>query len=419
MSNKLKIYVTTIITAGIAYFLYSINTAGEIDIKSLLLFAVLSVIAESLLVPISETSAVSVAFAIGLAAILVIGAPEAAWVASFGIMLRTVKHQGRSVHIFNTSPYKTMFNGANILISAGAAGFVYKMLGGVPGVIDYNSFLMPLVGCTLVYILINETIVSGLMAIVAGEKFLSNWISSILWAVRDCTFVAPLGVLMAIAYLKYNILGIVLFMGPLLLARYSYKLYIDMRRVYIDTVKSLSQAIEVKDPYTQGHSMRVGDYAVDLGKRMRLSQKKLENLKMAAILHDIGKIGIEENILNKPGKLTDEEFSKIKQHPENGYKIIQDIEFLKDVSKIVLDHHEKIDGTGYPNGKKRGEISTEAAILGIADVYDALITDRPYRKAMTMEQAIAIIEEGKDKHFDGQLADEFIRMIKEQRSEEH
>lgn len=420
MPSKLKLYISIIITLGIVYFIYSLSTATTVDIKSFILFIILSIIAESLLIPVSETvSAVSVAYAVGLAAILVYGAPEAAWIVSLGIMFRTVKHQGKRLHIFNTPFYKTLFNGSNTLLSAGVAGLCYKLLGGVSGDIDLNSYLLPLIVCILVYALINETVISVLMAIVEGEESVSNWLSNIFWAARDCIFVAPLGVLMAIAYMKYSILGIFLFMGPLLLARYSYKLYIDMRRVYIDTVKSLSQAIEIKDPYTQGHSMRVGEYAVDLGKRVKLPQKKLENLKMAAILHDIGKIGIEESILNKPGKLTEEEFEKIKQHPENGFKIIQDIEFLKEVSEIILSHHEKIDGTGYPYRKKQEEISTEAAILCIADVYDALTSDRPYRKAMTVDQALFIIEEGKGKHFKAQLADEFINMIKEQGSEEH
>lgn len=420
MSSKLKLYISIIITLGIVYFIYSLNTTTTLDIKSFIIFIILSIIAESLLIPVSETvSAVSVAYAVGLAAILVYGAPEAAWIASLGIMFRTVKHQGKRLHIFNTPLYKTLFNGSNTLLSAGVAGLCYKLLGGVSGDIDLNSYLLPLIVCILVYALINETLISVLMAIVEGEESVTNWLNNIFWAARDCIFVAPIGVLMAIAYLQYNIVGIFLFLGPLLLARYAYKLYIDMRRVYIDTVKSLSQAIEIKDPYTQGHSMRVGEYAVALGKRVKLSQKRVENLKMAAILHDIGKIGIEESILNKPGKLTVVEFDKIKQHPENGFKILQDIEFLKDVSAIILDHHEKMDGTGYPNGKKQCEIRTEAAILGIADVYDALTSDRPYRKAMTVEQAFVIIEEGKGKHFDTHLADEFMDMIKEQGSEVH
>lgn len=419
MTNKLKLYVAIIISLGIAYFAYSINVTSVYDYRSIIIFAILSIIAESLLIPTPGESAISVGLAVGLAAILILGVPEAAWITCLGVVFRAVKHQGRHVHLFNTPFYKTIFNGATILLSTGAAGLCYKFLGGVPGEIDINSTLLPMLACILVYSLINETIISGLMAIVTGERFISSWFGNLFFAARDCIFVAPLGVLMAIAYMKYSILGIFLFMGPLLLARYSYKLYIDMRRVYMDTVRSFSQAIEIKDPYTQGHSMRVGEYAVALGKRVKLSHKRLENLKMAAILHDIGKIGIEESILNKPGKLTPEEFDKIKEHPENGFKILQDIEFLKDVSQIILSHHEKMDGTGYPNGKKQGEISTEAAILSIADVYDALTSDRPYRKALTLEQAFAIIEEGKGNHFDAQLAEEFMDMIRKQGSEEH
>lgn len=417
MSNKLKLCVATTILLGIGYLVYSVSNSPVLDIKGLVVFAVLSVIAESLLIPTSGESAISVGFAIALAAILVLGVPEAAWVASLGIMLRSIKLNGKRYHLFNFPVYKTLFNGADILVSAGIAGLCYKLLGGIPGSIDFNSFLLPLIACIITYVLINETIMSWLIASITGEPFISSWLNNVLWAARDCVYVAPLGVLMAIAYIKYSIVGILLFLGPLLLARYSYKLYIDMRRVYIHTVKSLSQAIEAKDPYTRGHSMRVSEYAYDLGMRVKLSRKKLENLKMAAMLHDIGKIGIKESILNKPGKLDEEEFDTIKQHPEIGVKIIQDIEFLKDAADIIMSHHEKVDGTGYPHGKKGKEINIEASILGIADVYDALTSDRPYRGALTKDQALAIIEEGKGNHFDARLAEEFIQMMREKKDD--
>ncbi|MGB7604988.1 MAG: HD-GYP domain-containing protein [Lutisporaceae bacterium] len=417
MSRQLKLYVTIIIALGIAFIIDTISLTSIYDIKSFIIFTVLSILAESLLIPTPGESAISVGLAIGLAAILVLGVPEAAWIAGIGIMLRFVSHQGKRVHIFNTPWYKTLFNGANIALSAGIAGICFQMLGGTQRSVNFNSLLVPLLACIFVYIIINETIISGLMAIVTGEGFIYTWWSNLVFAARDCITVAPIGVLMAIAYIKYDILGIMIFLGPLLLARYTYWLYADMRRIYIDTVKSLSQAIEVKDPYTKGHSMRVSEFAYDLGARLKLPHRKLEDIKMAAILHDIGKIGIEESILNKPGNLTKEEFDKIKQHPENGVKIIQSIRFLRNVADIIISHHEKMDGTGYPKGKKQGEITAEAAILSIADVYDALTSDRPYRKALTKEQALSIIEEGKGSHFESHFADEFIKMIEEQGSE--
>jgi putative nucleotidyltransferase with HDIG domain len=419
MSSKLRLCVTAIIMLGITYFIYSINVASIKDTRSLIIFVILSIIAESLLIPTPGQSAVSVGFAIGLAAVIVLGVPDAAWIASLGIMLRTVNVNGKRYHILNYPLYKTLFNGSNILISAGAAGYFYRLLGGESGVFNISNLFLPLTVCILVYVLVNETIISWLMSSITDEPFNISWFSNLLFAARDCIFVAPIGVLMALAYMRYDILGIFLFLGPLLLARYSYKLYMDMRNVYFDTVKSLSQAMEAKDPYTKGHSMRVSEYAHQLGSYVKLPQKKLDNLTMAAILHDIGKIGIDESILNKPGRLTEEEYDKIKQHPEIGVRIIQDIKFLKEVSEIIMDHHEKMDGTGYPNGKKLSEISTEAAILGIADVYDALTSNRPYRGAMTVEQALSIIEQDKGKHLHPRLVDDFIKMIMEQRGETH
>lgn len=414
MSRQLKLYFAIIITIGIAFIIDTMSFTSIYDIKSVIIFTVLSIMAESLLIPTQGENAISVGLAIGLASILVLGVPEAAWIASLGIMLRLVSNQGKRVHIFNTPWYKTLFNGASIALSAGIAGICFRLLGGTQRSLDFNSLLVPLLACIFVYVIIKESIISGLMTITTCESFIYTWWSNLVFAARDCITVAPIGVLMAIAYIKYDILGILIFLGPLLLSRYTYWLYADMRRIYVETVKSLSQAIEVKDPYTNGHSIRVSEFAYALGARVKLPHKKLEDIKTAAILHDIGKIGIEESILNKPGKLTKEEFDKIKQHPENGVKIIQSIRFLKNVADIIVSHHEKMDGTGYPKGKKQGEITVEAAILSIADVYDALTSDRPYRKALTKEQALSIIEEGKGSHFEPYFADEFIKMIEEQ-----
>ena len=416
MSNKLKAYVAAIITLGIVFFLLTFNRSTNVDMQGVLVFACLSVIAESLIIPTPGERALTVGFAIGYAAILVFGIPEAAWIASIGIMFRTVKPGDKRLYVFNYPIYKTLFNGANIVLSAGLAGLCYESLGATPGIIDLNSSILAVVAIVasmIVYILTNAVIMSILMHLITGENFFSNFCKNIAWVVKDYFAMAPLAIIMAIAYINYRIVGVLLFFGPLLFARYSFKLYVDMRNIYIDTVKSLSQAVEAKDPYTNGHSIRVGEYACGLAERLGLSPKRMENLKIAAILHDIGKIGVEESILNKPGRLTEDEFDKIKQHPEIGVKIIKDIDFLKDVSRIILSHHERYDGTGYPEGRKIENIVLESQILSLADVFDALTSERPYRNAMTVEEAIEVIENGKGSQFDYKLADAFIKMIKE------
>ena len=416
MPIKLKAYVAAIVLLGTIFFVFTLNQAHEVDAVGLVIFTLLSVIAESMVIVTQGQRALSVGFIIGLAAIVVFGVPEAAWITSIGVMLRVVRHEGKTYHPFNFPIEKTLFNGANATISAGLAGLCYEALGAVPGTIDLNSSIAALIAvitAMVIYILVNAVIMSILMHLITGEKFFSNFINNMAWVVKDYLAMAPFAVIMAMAYANYKVAGILIFFIPLLFARYSFKMYIDMRSIYIDTVKSLSQAIEAKDPYTNGHSRRVGEYACKLAERLGLSPKKVENLKIAAILHDIGKIGIDESILNKPGRLTTEEFDKIKQHPEIGVKIIKDIDFLKDASEIILSHHERYDGTGYPEGRKYKDIILEAQILSIADVFDALTSERPYRNAMTVEEALDIIEKGKGNQFESRLADTFIRMIKD------
>lgn len=413
MSNKLKLYVAIIIFFGTSFFIYTLNQINNLDVIGLIIFVSLSIVAESLVIITPGQRALSVGFAIALAAIMIFGVPEAAWISSLGIMLRVIKHDGKLFHPFNFPLERTLFNGANIMLSAGLAGFCYESLGGTPGMVNIDTSILAILASIIVYILTNAVIMSILMHLITGEKFLINFYKNIVWVVKDYLAMAPLAILMAVAYINYRLVGVLLFFAPLLFARYSFKLYIDMRNIYLDTVKSLSQAVEAKDPYTNGHSRRVGEYACNLAARVGLAPKRIENLKIAALLHDIGKIGIEETILNKPGRLTEEEFGKIKKHPEIGVKIIKDIDFLKDVSRIILSHHERYDGTGYPEGRKKDEIMLESQILSLADVFDALTSERPYRNAMTVEEAIEIIENGKGSQFEYKLADAFIKMIKE------
>ncbi len=411
MSKKLKLYVWLIILMGLAVTFFPSKIGTGISIEAFLVFLVLSIIAESLSIPSGIENAVTFGFAINLAAILVLGVPYAAIIASVGIMFSVVNQEGKWLHLFNTPFHKTLYNGATSYITVFISGSFYSFLGGSPGSIDFSNNVIPLLACVIVHVIINETLSAGLMSIITNEKFIRFWIDNFLWAMKDCIFVAPLGVLMALTYLNFGTFGSFLFLGPLLLARYSYKLYFDMAQVYLQTVTSLSQAMEAKDMYTQGHANRVSDYSCYLAKELNLSIPKIKTLKMAAILHDIGKIGIEDAILNKPGRLTDEEFIKIKQHSQLGYKIIQEISYLKDASEIVLYHHERYDGLGYPFGKKNGEIPIEAEILSISDVYDALTTERPYRHALTHEEAISIIKSEKNKQFSGKIVDLFIKML--------
>lgn len=181
---------------------------------------------------------------------------------------------------------------------------------------------------------------------------------------------------------------------------YALKLRYDHeKRLYDQTIMSLVTAIEVKDPYTEGHARRVMLYSEWIGAALQLPSRELEKLKIAALLHDVGKIGISNDLLNKPGKLTAEEFDQIKKHPENAKKILTNLSDFNDIVMMTYMHHEHFDGSGYPQGLKGDEITYGAHIIQVADAYDAMTSDRSYRKAMTHEAAIQVLLEASGNQF--------------------
>ena len=186
-------------------------------------------------------------------------------------------------------------------------------------------------------------------------------------------------------------------------------------RNLVESVFAFAKALEAKDHFTGEHVERTVKYATDIAKALELSPEEIENLKQAAILHDLGKVGIPEKILLKKGKLTAAEYEEIKKHPQIGVEIIRPIQSLHNVIPFMLYHHERWDGRGYPAGLKGEEIPVGARIVAIADVFEALISDRPYRKAFSMEQALRIIKEGAGTQFDPDIVSIFLRILSKEK----
>ena len=181
---------------------------------------------------------------------------------------------------------------------------------------------------------------------------------------------------------------------------------------------ALASAIDAKDSYTNGHSNRVADYARELGRRLGKSEQEQENIYNVAMLHDVGKVGIPISIINKPGKLTDEEFELIKSHAEKGYEILKTISEMPELSIGARWHHERFDGKGYPDRKSGEDIPEIARIICVADCYDAMSSDRSYRKALPQEIVRGEIEKGKGSQFDPRIAEVMLQMIDEDKDYE-
>nr|WP_300003615.1 HD-GYP domain-containing protein [Tissierella sp.] len=409
LNNKTKTYIAFIYSIAILIFVYLFIEFEVLNIKMLLFWSVLSIIAESLLIALSNNSmAVSVGSAINLSAIIVGGPLFGVIIASLGMIFRFPKIPEIGYrHIFNTPIHITLFNVSQVIIVTGIMGILYTF----PGRFVGKFFIVQTIFVLLIGTLLNTMIISILMSFLSEDKFLKAWVLNMKGTTLSVIAVGSIGIIMALSFISYGYGAVILFFGPLLLARYSFKLYNEMRAVSLTTIQSLSKALDAKDSYTSGHASRVEEYSVKLAKEYGLSLGEIENIKTAAILHDIGKIGIVDDILNKNGKLTDEEFQKIKEHPSVGADIIGEISFLKDVSKIIRHHHERYDGKGYPQGLKGDEIPIESSILSIADSYDAMTSNRPYRGALTRMEALREINKNAGTQFHPILAKKFIYII--------
>ena len=191
-----------------------------------------------------------------------------------------------------------------------------------------------------------------------------------------------------------------------------------LRQSFIELAETTSRVLGVRDPYTEQHEQKVAELAREVGERMGLSEDILLGLYIGGVLHDIGKIAVPETILTKPGELKDVEWKMIKSHPRVGYnQVLEDTDFPWPVAEMTLHHHERLDGSGYPDSLKGDELTTEVRILGAVDVVEAMSTRRPYREARSKERTLNVLEEGKGEKFDPGVVETLVEMIGEEKIE--
>lgn len=188
-------------------------------------------------------------------------------------------------------------------------------------------------------------------------------------------------------------------------------LYAELKDAFYETTKALAEIIEKRDPYTGGHTQRVMNYSVEIGRMMKIPPRTLENLKLSAILHDIGKIGVKDEVLLKNGPLSSDEAVAMKRHTEYGSEILGHVKQLREVIPGVRSHHEKFDGTGYPDKLKGDDIPLLARIIAVADTFDAITTDRPYRAGASVRAALEELRKFAGTQFDGDVVEKFVEFM--------
>jgi len=412
LSFKLKIYIIVVTSLSITLFIYLLPSLPVLSNMWLVLifFLIMSTLAEFIPVDLPVGGFMSIGFPIDFVVILVYGPALAMLITTFSALIGEIVER-------KISWYKIIFNASQYALSAGIAGVVYQYTGGIIGSQNFFKFIFPATLCALTYCFTNLLLVTVVISLAQGNRIVAVWRINFKENLPTYLAEAPLGFLMAIIYVEVSILGILLFFLPLLLARRSFELYTKMRKMYLETIRTLAAAIDAKDPYTQGHSERVAQMAVALAQELNLSDKDIENIEYTALLHDIGKIGIDDRILGKKGSLTNEEFDKIKEHPIVGAKIIEPIDFLKNSYQAIYHHHERYNGNGYPDGLKSENIPILARIIAVADTYDAMGSDRPYRKKLSQDKIMKELTEQSGKQFDPEVVKALISVLDREREE--
>ena len=416
-----RVYVASVIVAGAVVLAVCLPHADfmrqPVLFAGLLTLASLSAVFKVTLPLTISGSTIPVSYAIDFASLLLLGPHETMIVAAASALSKchvNSKEQGPL--------YGTLFGMASLVLTVQGAGLALVALAEPGATTTVMTIARPLVGAATVYFLLNTGLVATALALSTRQSIPTTWQTNFLWSAPSYFVGAGTAAIAAALVTKTGYWFAPLGFFPIYLTYRTYKIYMgriedEQRHVqqtsdlHLATIEALARAIDAKDQNTQLHIRRVQIYAARMAKAVGLSPAEIQGVKTAALLHDIGKLAVPEHILSKPGPLTQEEFQKIRIHPEVGAEIIAAVPFPYPVAPIILSHHERWDGKGYPQGLKAEEIPLGARILTIVDYFDAVTTERPYHKALTHESALGLLKHESGRALDPSLVGVFIELL--------
>jgi diguanylate cyclase (GGDEF)-like protein/putative nucleotidyltransferase with HDIG domain len=366
--------------------------------------------------PLSNAGSLSVSYAVDFAALLLLGPHQTMLIAVFSAWSQCTFKMRRK-----NALYRTLFSMATLTITVQVSGEICRLLGGIPDYSTVSGLAKPLVGTATMYFLINSSLVASAISLSTRQPLLRVWNESFLWYAPSY-FVGAGAAAVAAAVVDKSMFWVApLTAAPLYLTYRTYKVYLgriedEQRHVkqvsdlHLATIEALALAIDAKDQTAHTHIRRVQAYAAGLAESFGMSASEIQAVKTAALLHDIGKLAVPEHILFKPGPLTPEEFEKIRVHPQVGAQIISAVPFPYPVAPLILSHHERWDGCGYPAGLRGDEIPLGARILTVVDCFDALTSDRPYHRAISSHDALEMLRHEAGKALDPTVVQRFLEL---------
>lgn len=404
----LTVYLVTLISLFV-FFHQGYLKLSSINLLYLAFFSILIALTESFTVIYKKIS-FSTTFAVELAVFMIFGPFYAIMATVIGFSMRYVKDKDNKYkHVFNTPLYGTIFNYCLLIIPIVLGNYAYIKLSGNFVFTGFGSNLFQIAIFSLICFLANLFLISIMLSIFGKKNLFFTFIGNVRLGLFNFIIMVPFGIMLSMMYRAFGYLGVFFIFFPIIMMRFTFSLYIDSKNQYIQTVDALMRAVEARDKYTEGHSQRVAVVVEMIAKELKYSESRIEQLNMASLLHDVGKIGIDDNILNKPGKLTEEEYNEIKKHPEIGYNILKDIKNLENVIDLVRHHHERYDGYGYPDGMNKDNLAFDIFIIQLADAIDAMATDRPYRRALSEDEINAEIEKNSGTQFHPEVVEVYFK----------
>lgn len=436
--NPADRFIALVFTSGVVAFAVALLYGPPDSYLGLAVIVALCALSEYLAVRLYFDGSISIAF-VGIIAALTLFGPLGAALSATAAALSGL--------IFDRSLRKLAFNfgqhnGAAVIVAVAVSALPLF----APGASSWLALIEGALAGVLVFFL-TASATSVIMSLAGGRRALTNYRENFAWLLPHHIALGAVGGGLALAYDGLGILGLLVLATPLLLSRYTMKQFVDrtrenvlrleksndqLERAYVDirdmstqlqdayqgTLESLVAALDMRDQETRGHSSRVAYHSVDVAKMLGLSDPdELAMVYRGALMHDVGKIGVPDAILLKPSSLTEEEWTFMRRHPALGYRILAQVPYLRPAARIVLAHHERWDGGGYPRGLKGENIPLGARIFALCDTYDAIISDRPYRKGQSPDAAFAEILRCAGEQFDPKVVEAFEALFPAWRDE--
>jgi putative nucleotidyltransferase with HDIG domain len=382
---------------------WHVPSDGQAFRNAITAFLILGVIAEAGFIKVGTSSTTtSVAFLAHLAAVTLF---TPAWVMFIAGATMLVADTA----IRKKPTIRVLHNAGKEIIAIGLAAHAYAAWGGQPSLSEFTPNALGFLSAIVIYFTLNNTGTAVALALSSGTKFVDSWRQLVGgWIAYDWV-AGPFALLLSALYIKLNLVGVLLVVAPLFFVRHVYNMNMRLERVNGELLQLMVKAIEARDPYTSGHSLRVSKLARAMAQELGLPSKRVAETATAALLHDVGKIYEEfAPLLRKEGKLLPDERELMQTHPVRSAELVSTISTMRgDVELAVRHHHESFNGSGYPDGLIGDEIPIGSRIIAIADTVDAMTTDRPYRKALSYDRVTQELQEFRGKQFDPVLVDAF------------